>query len=188
MWCLTRIWINGFLCRNSTPFLRQFSSRRGWLLPLSFSVFFFCLFFFLLSLSEIFETLQRPIDFGSSDLGSWNMVPFDAVLLWCFDEVLGDVEVIRWWLNDSIDMCLYNIYTQVHRGFSHVAVSLIDFRQHVRWFWFFLPFGEWFSGGGFPISSSSFAFPSLRFCWWWLSSSSFVCGIRLSPAILACSR
>ncbi|CAH8349994.1 unnamed protein product [Eruca vesicaria subsp. sativa] len=40
----------------------------------------------------MFEILERPIDFGSPDLGPRSFGSFDVVLLRCFDEVLGDGE------------------------------------------------------------------------------------------------
>lgn len=42
----------------------------------------------------MFEALECSIDLGSSDLGPQILVPFDVVLLRCFDEVLGIVEVV----------------------------------------------------------------------------------------------
>ncbi|CAF1839836.1 BnaC04g19680D [Brassica napus] len=92
----------------------------------------------------------------------------------------------REWSSSALKGVLWTLFLKSASVFSPMAVSLVDSRRRVRWVWFFLLFGEWFSGGGFRISSSSFAFLSLWFSWWWLSSFTLVRGIRLSPAVLAC--
>ncbi|CAN6872156.1 unnamed protein product, partial [Brassica oleracea var. botrytis] len=93
----------------------------------------------------------------------------------------------REWSSSALKGGLSTLFLKSASVFSPMAVSLVDSRRRVRWVWFFLLFGEWFSGGGFPISSSSFAFLPLRICWWWLSIFTLVRGLRLSPAVLACS-